>query len=99
MLTEIAREHKEKYVMCFNKNCDIERVDVDNKEKGVFMQLSNVIGCIKKRKGELNVNVSVKGEMKVKYCNDCFDVYNGVLRRRCLGFMIKREIQFDWTFM
>ena len=103
VLTEIAKEHKEKYdkfqkkvyrllnimkyVMCFNKNCDIEKVSVDNKEKGVFMQLSNVIGNIKKRKGELNVNVSVKGEfevfkeMKVKYWNDCFDVYNGVLRR------------------
>ena len=115
VLTEIAKEHKEKYdkfqkkvyrllnimkyVMCFNKNCDIEKVSVDNKEKGVFMQLSNVIGNIKKRKGELNVNVSVKGEfevfkeMKVKYWNDCFDVYNGVLRRnaRSKGELSERK--------
>jgi hypothetical protein len=82
VLKEIAREHKEKYdkfqknvyrllnimkyAICFNKNCDFERVDINNKEKGVFMQLSNI-------KGELNVNMSVKGEfemckeMKVKY--------------------------------
>ena len=115
VLTEISKEHKEKYdkfqkkvyrllnimkyVMCFNKTCDIERINVDNKDKGMFLQLSSVIGNIKKKKGELNVNVHVKGEfdlfkeMKVKYWNDCFDVYSGVLRRnaRSKGELSERK--------
>lgn len=101
-LTEIQKEHKEKYdkfqkkvyrllnlmkyVMCFNKKCDIEKVDFISKEKQQYNQLTTILNGIKKKKNELKVNVEVKGdfdknyEMKIKYANDCYEIYTGLLK-------------------
>ena len=101
-LTELQKEHKEKYdkfqkkvyrllnlmkyVMCFNKKCDIEKVEFVSKEKQTYNQLKTILNGIKKKKNDLKVNVEVKGdfdknhEMKIKYANDCYEIYTGLLK-------------------